>query len=159
MTDPDTPPSNPPVTPQDWAASCAHRERLITEARPLNRAAVLAALAAVGITHVVVSFDGYGDSGQVENVETKHNDLTVMLPAIEVAWISVVWGANAHEHVRLPLREAIESVVYDCLGETHQGWELSEGAFGEVTFDVAEGTITLDYNERRTDSDYSQHVF
>lgn len=118
-----------------------------------------AALAAAGITHVVVTFDGYGDSGQVESIEAKYDDLIVKLPAIEVAWIAVVWGASSHEHVRLPLREAIESVVYDCLAVTHQGWELSEGAFGEVTFDVAEGTITLDYNERRADSDYSQHVF
>ena len=29
----------------------------------------------------------------------------------------------------------------------------------EYTFDVAERTITLDYNERHMESDYSQHVF
>ena len=31
---------------------------------------------------------------------------------------------------------------------THDGWENSDGAYGDFTFDVAERTITLDYNER-----------
>jgi uncharacterized protein DUF6878 len=161
MTDPVTPPppSDPPVTRESWAASCAHQERLIAEARPVNRAALLAALTTANITHVIVTFDGYGDSGQVESIEAKHDDFIVKLPAAEVAWSAVVWGASAHEHIRIPLREAIESIVYDCLAETHQGWELSDGAFGEVTFDVARRAITLDYNERFTDSEHSQHVF
>jgi hypothetical protein len=35
----------------------------------------------------------------------------------------------------------------------------SDGAYGDFIFDVAERTITLDYNERHMESDYSQHVF
>ena len=43
--------------------------------------------------------------------------------------------------------------------KTHGGWENNDGAYGEYTFDVAERTITLDYNERHMESDYSMHVF
>ena len=50
-------------------------------------------------------------------------------------------------------------LAYDFLGQTHGGWENSDGAYGDFTFDVAERTITLDYNERHMESDYSQHVF
>jgi hypothetical protein len=42
---------------------------------------------------------------------------------------------------------------------THDGWENSDGAYGDFTFDIAERTITLDYNERYMQSEYSQHLF
>jgi ParB family transcriptional regulator, chromosome partitioning protein len=45
------------------------------------------------------------------------------------------------------------------LEETHGGWENNDGAYGEFTFDVANRTITLAYNERHMESDYSEHVF
>ena len=57
------------------------------------------------------------------------------------------------------VRDAIETLAYDFLGQTHGGWENSDGAYGDFTFDVADRTITLDYNERHMESDYSQHVF
>jgi len=37
------------------------------------------------------------------------------------------------------------------LGEQRQ-------AYGDFTFDVADQTITLNYNERHMESDYSQHL-
>ena len=59
----------------------------------------------------------------------------------------------------LSIRDAVEQIAYEFLEETHFGWENNDGAFGEFTFDVAARAITLDYNERITDTDYSQHVF
>jgi hypothetical protein len=55
--------------------------------------------------------------------------------------------------------EAIEQLAYDFLRETHDGWENNAGAYGDFYFDVAERTITLNYNERFEDSEYTQHVF
>ncbi|MGA8499789.1 MAG: DUF6878 family protein [Xanthobacteraceae bacterium] len=57
------------------------------------------------------------------------------------------------------IADAIERLAYDLLERTHCGWENNDGAYGDFTFDVAERTITLDYNERYTASEYSQHVF
>ena len=34
-----------------------------------------------------------------------------------------------------------------------------DGTYGEYTFDVAERTVWLDYNERHMESDHSMHVF
>ena len=45
----------------------AQRERE-AEMLPLNKAALFDALAAEGITSVVVTFDGSGDSGQIEEI-------------------------------------------------------------------------------------------
>jgi hypothetical protein len=54
--------------------------------------------------------------------------------------------------------EAVEQLAYDLLNDTHC-WENNDGAYSHFTFDVAERTITLDYKERYTASDYTQHVF
>ena len=51
--------------PSDWETKRAAQERLHAELQPLNKAALFEALSAVGVTLVVVSFDGYGDSGQI----------------------------------------------------------------------------------------------
>ncbi|KEZ19420.1 hypothetical protein CP98_01941 [Sphingobium yanoikuyae] len=45
-------------------------------------------------------------------------------------------------------------MAYDLLKEKHDGWENSDGAYGEFTFDVAAQTITLDYNERFMSSEH-----
>ena len=70
-----------------------------------------------------------------------------------------MWGSNDIYRQSLSIHDAIEALVYSFLGQTHDGWENSDGAYGDFTFDVADRTITLDYNERRMESDYSQHVF
>ena len=126
---------------------------------PANKTALFDALATANITAVVVTFDGYGDSGQIENIEAKAGEEIVPLPlgAIEIA--RPVWGSNDIDRQSLSIHDAIEALVYGFLGRTHDGWENSDGAYGDFTFDVADRTITLDYNERRMESDYSQHVF
>ena len=68
------------------------------------------------------------------------------------------WGSAAIDRQTRPLEEAIEILVYDVLNQKHGGWENNDGACGDFTFDVTERTITLDYNERHMESDYSQHV-
>ena len=112
-----------------------------------------------GVTVVVVTFDGYGDSGQIENIEAKAGDEVAALPSGEVEITSAVWGEAELDRTTMTVRDAIERLAYDFLEETHDGWENSDGAYGDFTFDVAERTITLDYNERHMESDYSQHVF
>ena len=54
--------------------------RLDAELRPANKAAVFDALTAAGLTIVTVRFDGYGDSGQIEDIEAKAGDDVVALP-------------------------------------------------------------------------------
>jgi hypothetical protein len=126
---------------------------------PANKTALFDALVAANITVVVVTFDGYGDSGQIENIEAKTADEIVPLPAGAIEIARPVWGSNDIDRQSLSVHDAIEALVYSFLGQTHEGWENSDGAYGDFTFDVADRTITLDYNERRMESDYSQHVF
>ena len=67
----------------DWETKQAEHVRRDAELRAVNKTAVFDALAAAGITIVVVAFDGYGDSGQIENVEAKAGEDLVALPSVE----------------------------------------------------------------------------
>jgi len=151
-----------PVPALDFAA-WDQKEREHTnradELLPANKTTLFDALAAANITAVVVTFDGYGDSGQIENIEAKAGDEIVTLPAGTILIARPVWGSNDIDRQSLSIHDAIEALVYGFLGRTHDGWENSDGAYGDFAFIVADRTITLDYNERRMESDYSQHVF
>ncbi len=145
--------------PSDWETKRAAQDRLNAELQPLNKAALFDVLAAAGITLIVVSFDGYGDSGQIENVETKAGDAVVAMPEGTVEIADAVRDQSEPDRSAISIADAIERLVYDFLTDTHCGWENNDGAYGDFTFDVAERTITLDYNERYTASEYYQHAF
>ena len=152
-------PSADDTVSSDWDTKSAAQEQLHAELQPLNKTALFQALSAAGVTLVIVSFDGYGDSGQIENVEVKAGDAVVPTPECTIEIAEAVWDQPEPNHTSLSIADVIERLVYDLLNDTHCGWENNDGAYGDFTFDVAERTITLDYNERYTASDYSQHVF
>jgi hypothetical protein len=143
----------------DWEAKRTAHDRLIAELQPRNKAALFDALSAAGATLVVVSFDGCGDSGQIENIEVKSGDAIIAMPSGEVEIARAEWGKSEPQRSTVSTTEALEQLVYDFLAQTHSGWEDNEGAFGEFTFDIAARTITLDYNERYIESANDQHVF
>ena len=68
----------------DWDAKRAAQDRLHAELQPQNQAALFDALAAAGVTLIVITFDGYGDSGQIENIDVKAGDAVVAMPVGEV---------------------------------------------------------------------------
>jgi hypothetical protein len=80
-----TPESQAPLS--EWEMNAAVRAKLDAELFALNKTALLDALAFAGVTRVVVNFDGYGDSGQIENMEAQVGDDPVTMPgtAIEIA--------------------------------------------------------------------------
>src|SRR3546814_3399402 len=84
----------------DWAivtAQSAAREALATALLPVNKTALFDVLAAAAVTTVVVSFDGYGDSGQIESVEARAGDDFVDLPAITVTQGAALWEGSRRE--------------------------------------------------------------
>ena len=117
------------------------------------------ALARAGITSVIVQFDGYGDSGQIESVEAVPAMLRRIPSGPDGIRRAVFCGGDRVERSTHHPADAIENLVYDVLEETHGGWENNDGAYGDFTFDVGKRTITLDYNERHMESDYSVHIF
>ena len=159
MTSNDTTNSSPLIDPTSWLARDREFEKLCESVHPENKAALFDALAQAGITSVEVIFDGYGDSGQIEDITAKAGDKGVALPAVNVEVARADWGSPDVVRMAHPLPQAIEQLAYNFLRETHAGWENNEGAYGDFLFDVADRTITLNYNERIETSEYTQHVF
>ena len=151
------PDATPPLA--EWRTLDALRTQLEAELFNLNKAALFEALASAGVTHVVVTFDGYGDSGQIENVEVRSGDDAIPMPEGMIEIAEALWGQSEPERSIVAIATAVESLAYDVLERTHCGWENSDGAYGDITCDVAAYAITLDYNERYTATENYTHQF
>ena len=146
-----------------FVASWEQKERAYRErARTVldgNKKALFGILAEHGITAVIVNFDGYGDSGQIEDITAQSSDVIVELPDERIDIFRPDWDSPDIERPTHTVREAIEALCYDFLAQTHCGWENNDGAYGDFSFDVTEGSITLDYNERYTATENYSHEF
>jgi hypothetical protein len=154
------PQSRPEPTADGAAFDQKQREytRRTEETRSANKAVLFDSLAAAGIETVTVIFDGYGDSGQIERIDAA-GEGTIPLPSGRIEIARTAWGSPEIERQTQTVQEAVETLVYDFLRQVHSGWEINDGAYGEFTFDVAERTIKLDYNERYTSSEHYSHEF
>jgi len=150
MTEPNTTPT-PSFDVTAWEAEHRAHEAAQAAIRPANKSALFVALSAVGITNVDVTFDGYGDSGQIESIDAKADGADTSLPDTTVTFTVIGWRDTDPTERTFSVRDAIEHFAYDCLTQTHGGWENNEGAFGTFLFDVADQSITLDYNQRFED--------
>ncbi len=152
------------LTPRPEALEFLERyqsfEARAAELQPVNKAALFSALKACDIAKIIVRFDGYGDSGQIEEVTAfLADDQECALPDEPVELQKFQFGEEAPLAVRTSLTEAIDAIAYAYLASTHSGWENNEGAFGQFLFDVSAGTVTLDYNERYETSENFSHEF
>jgi len=149
-----------PQTPRsDWEIQAETQAARETEVFSLNKGVLFIALALVGITTVTVTFDGYGDSGQIEDVQARADDDNITIPQTQMDFAEAIWGEQEPRRSLVSLSSAIESLAYAALEQTHSGWENNDGAYGDIVFDVAAQTITLDYNERYTASENHSHIF
>jgi hypothetical protein len=129
-------------------------------------------LAQTKVSSIEVSFEGCGDSGQIESVDyTDANG-----KGIDEAYLNktIVKGSATTAYMQYDektkqlvdgkskegtIREIIEEICYDKLGASHGGWELNEGSYGTFHFDVAGRKVTLEYNERIEEVRTSEESF
>src|SRR5450432_4942163 len=97
-------------------------EKTLAAANTANKTAVFEALAAAGITSVVITFNGEGDSGQMEDVVALIGEKPHKLPDLPVQFRHAAYGKPESEIRPMPLAEAIETLCYDYLSQEHGGW-------------------------------------
>lgn len=151
----------PPSTIDLASIFAAHAERTarIEALRPGNKDRLFDVLMTAGITHVTVTFDGEGDSGQIESISAWSGDGSVDFPAVEIPYAALTWDNPEVEMRSLSLEDVVEQLAYDFLSDIHGGWENNDGAYGEFCFDAAARTIHLEFNERFTSSELYTHDF
>jgi hypothetical protein len=161
LTEPTLAPPMAPSTVDMAQIYAAHAERAarIETLRPSNKDRLFDGLTAVGITHVTVTFDGAGDSGQIESIGAWSGETAVEFPATEITYAALTWDDPEVEMRRLPLAAVVEQLAYDFLSDTHGGWENNDGAYGELCFDASARSIHLEFNERFTSSELFTHEF
>ena len=154
-----------PSTPESgfdsacWLLRDREFVRLCKSTLSKNKTALFDALAAARIDTVEVTFNGYADEGQIDGVVADGEGAEADLLLIKIEPARVVWGNAAATRETLTLKDAIEKLVHDLLEQTYSGWENNQGAYGDFLFEVAERTITLNFNERIETSELTQHVF
>ena len=100
-------------------------ERQRTQA---SLAALLPRLEGLGVTSVVMAYDGYGDEGALESPAAFAGETEIDLPA------DLAQELVALAQVLLP-----------------QNWEDNAGAFGELELDVTQRRLVRDHNWRVED--------
>lgn len=132
---------------------------LLRQANEANKGAVFAALEAAGVTAVSVTFDGEGDSGQIEDITAYRGEEPSELPNATLDIQLANWGIFKLNTHPTSLKEAIPTLCFDYLTQEHDGWENNDGAFGEFTFYVPQRRIGLEFNARFTDFATTGHTF
>lgn len=110
------------------AAMIAAMTKADRDAAATARATLLPKLRAAGCTSVEVEYDGYGDSGNVENVSFMPENLT--LPQT--------------------LHQQVSDFGWQFAYSRHPGFENNDGGFGTLIWDVAKDSISLSHNDRYT---------
>ena len=90
-------------------------------------------LAELGIDTVRIEYDGYGDSGAIEQLCAFVSEKEIDLPA----------------SIDEELRTAAESILPD-------GWQDNDGAFGVLVLNVAERRLTREHSWRVQDTNYEE---
>lgn len=120
-----------------------------------NEAQLYAMLIALGITEVAVYFEGYGDSGSIDSINTAPTvDLEAHSILIAVRdggkhFVNGEWVSPPLEEKEVKLETAITTIVYDWLESTGIDWYNNGGGFGTWIW-KAPDTITFEVNVRET---------
>lgn len=98
---------------------------MTTPYHELSVQAILAELRLLGVTAVECEYYGSGDSGSLEPLSYKPDD--VQIPC--------------------ELDEDLISRFNSELDARHPGWEIDDGSSGRIRLDVINGTLTIDHEE------------
>jgi len=121
------------------------------------------------VASIEVTFNGCGDSGQIESVIYEdHRGKEVSEPKLVVKGSYTgkhhEWDDQKKTFVEVgggegKVRDIVEQVCYDKLEASHGGWEINEGSYGTFVFDVLNRKVNLEYNERIEEVRSSEESF
>jgi hypothetical protein len=114
---------------------------------------LLIKLADIGITGIMVRYDGAGDSGQIEEIQY----CTEPVDDIEEIEDKIDYHSPKLNELNSDLEKAIEDLVYKFLLEDIEDWYNNEGGYGEVSIMVPSGNYWINNNIRIVDYECYTH--
>lgn len=144
---------------QSWLSQEPERRATFLASIPMAKVQILGALEAAGVTVLSVNYDGYGDSGQMNDFNATLTDgSTVALADLPSSASPIADNTSDNEADEpVTLADAIERFCCDLVEAHHDDYENNEGGNGEFTFDVAAGTVTLVHNDVIIEHDTTIH--
>ena len=119
----------------DFYAQMLESQSRAAEQRVEIRAALLSELRAIGVTSIEVQYEGYGDSGNVENVVVTPDTI-----------------AFSEE-----LRRRVEDFGWDFAYALSPGFENNEGGYGELTWALEADKINVTHSNRYIETKTTEH--
>ena len=134
--------------------SWENRWQLERQERENYERILLATLRKAGIKTVRARFDGSGDSGSVDYVSGVPDQLlrSALKPAKTKAE-AVVSGLEHWGEREKTLMDALCDYVEHRLENTHPGWELNAGSYGDMLLYVDTGKVEFSHTYRHEDDE------
>ena len=133
----------------DFAVRQAERAAQAQSEIQRLKAAIIDPLRNAEIARVEIRFDGCGDSGAVEEcVCLDAAGAAIACPDVTLQEAGAHTADGAGSKELQSLGQALEQLTYLALERHHPGWEINDGACGELVIDVAEATFVLDCSLR-----------
>ena len=115
-----------------------------------NKDALIPVLRSNGIKYVVIEYNGYGDSGQVEDVavygahcEVQPENSYETEGRIDMPDVI----AELPEEKGKKLQTVLEDFGWDTVTAHHGGFENNEGGQGQVLIDVEAGKVRIEHGD------------
>ncbi|AVW93635.1 MULTISPECIES: DUF6878 family protein [Roseobacteraceae] len=119
----------------DFYTQMLESQRRAAEQRVETRAALLTELRALGVRSIKVQYEGYGDSGNVEDVVVSPDTITLTEE----------------------LRHRVEDFGWDFAYALSPGFENNEGGYGELTWALEVDKIGVSHSNRYIETDTTEH--
>ena len=119
----------------DFYAQMLEAQRRAAEQRVETRAALLTELRGLGVTGLDVQYEGYGDSGNVEEVVVTPDTITLTEE----------------------LRRRVEDFGWDFAYALSPGFENNEGGYGELTWVLETDKIDVSHSNRYIETNTTEH--
>jgi len=119
----------------DFYAQILESQRRAAEQRVETRATLLSELRTLGVTNIEVQYEGYGDSGNVEDVVVTPD--TIILTE--------------------DLRRRAEDFGWDFAYALSPGFENNEGGYGELTWSLETDKIDVSHSNRYIETNTTEH--
>jgi hypothetical protein len=118
-----------------------------------NRTVLLEALRAAGAASAVISYSGHGDEGNANDIlivdttgQEVSGDQTVTIMREDTRYVDGEWQST-HTLADMSLRDALDAFADRAVDGYHPGYWNGEGGEGDITFDVAAGTVHMAHRD------------
>jgi hypothetical protein len=112
-----------------------------------EKTTLLTQLNLLGAKRVVVTFQGGGDDGQIDEVYMiDNNEAYIDIPDDMIAWTTLTYGNQQSEQKQTKLVDALEDLCSRALDNTGLDWYNNDGGQGNLVIDLKESPPNIKLN-------------